>query len=379
MSEPTHVVPTCLANGRPALAVLAKRAYRLVGSSLYPEKTGASIRQAPERGASENPSALEKLVHDTDLFCAAKPLCDLLVLGSAHASRGATPTLDTGVKLGDVRKIVRVWGQRRIRVEAGGRLRFSEPEPFSSAPLGWDAAYGGRDLAAEKRLFPAAKRPFARAHSHGAVAYPRNPAGRGFFIDMDRDRLDGTVAPSQEDPEDPVTPDRLLATSPEDWLDRPVAAGYGAVELLQFPRVACFAMPAHVTPKRPVREVRAGVLTAEDLGPRDPLVPRLDLRAAQCASPGLALAIARKTRLSLWNLWPGREIVEMDLPPEAPELLLEPPGCNAASLPPGLRTVLIEPNEGRVSLVWAGTLEVAAPFQVEACREMRRAARWQMK
>ncbi len=378
-SASTAVVPTRLANGRPALALLAKRTYRLAGSTLAPDREEPPICPDRETATSRNPGALDYLVHESDLFAAARPLCDILVHGSVRPSRGAVKTLDTGVKIGSLKKVVRVWGDRSVAVDAQGRLRFSDPEPFTSMPLTWDNAYGGRDEYAEQRLYPRKKgRLLQPAEDDRArvIGYPRNAAGRGFFIDMDRERLEGALAPNLEDPEDPVTPDRLLARGPFDWMDRPVAACYSPLDVLTFPRAAFFVLPAADPPARPVREVSVGALRREDLIARDILKPRLDLRAAQCAPPGLSVDITGSIRTSLWNLWPGRETLEIDLPPEVPRLVLEPPGCPPAELTAALKTVLFDLDGERVILTWSGSLAAAAPYPAEMCAEMRRAVRW---
>ena len=49
----------------------------------------------------------------------------------------AVKTLETGVKVGSSKKVVRVWGDRTIVVDGRGGLRFSDPAPFSSMPLTW--------------------------------------------------------------------------------------------------------------------------------------------------------------------------------------------------------------------------------------------------
>lgn len=376
------VLNTRLPTGRPALALLTRRAYRVTGTVLSADREERLLQHEPVTAASGNPGALDYLVHESDLFAAARPMCDVLVHGSVRASRGPVKMLDTGVRIGAAKKLVRVWGDRGIALDGQGRLRFSEAEAFGSMPLTWDNAYGGRDAVAEARLFRKKKARFGRPledQGPGIVGYPRNAAGRGFFIDLERERLEGARLPNLEDPEDPVTPDRVLARGPLDWLDRPVAACYSPVDMVTFPRSAFVLMPAFEPPSRPPREVVIGALRQEDLADRDPRRPKLDLRAAQSAPAGLSVAISGRTRVSLWNLWPGRETLEVDLPPEVPHLVLEPPGCPPEELKPELKSVIFDLDRERVDLVWSGAMEVLAPFPEEMCNSMRRAVRWGQK
>jgi hypothetical protein len=295
---------------------------------------------------------LPRFVADSDYFAAAKPSTDVLVQGSAFSTRGPVRMLDTAVSVGPLRKRVRAWGERTIQVLPGGGLSFSRPEPFTEVPITWELAYGGRDEHAEKRLL-APRKAFAPRGAEGrrTFAYPRNRWGRGYHLNVDVERLEGQPAPRLETPEEPIDPARLLAESPRDWKERPTAACYGPMDCTTFPRAAWMLRP-----------------------PGTPL----DARIANCASPGLSGArLQGGERISLWNLHPTREVLEIDLPGDRPRLLLEPPGCGIDDLPALLQTVLIEPAEERVTLTWAAALDVLAPYPAEMCREMRRAVRWE--
>ncbi len=365
-------------SGQPSLAVIVKKTYRIHRGRCVPESGAPPIVEDPRHVESTNRSALDRLAEDTDLISPLKPSTDVLLSGSAHSKRGPVRMLDTGVSVGPLRKQIRVWGQRTVHLDQAGRLRFTEPEPFTVASLAWDHAYGGRDDYAEALPAPGARRSFDRSYreERGAFAYPRNSAGRGFFVDVDRERLQGTLAPHLEDAEDPVLPGRLLARDPLDWLDRPAAASYEPVGWTSFPRVLWWLGADAGSPSRPVHEVRRGAILAQDMAARGIGSPP-DPRAYNCAATGLSGARLRgDERVKLWNLHPEQELAEIDLPGETPRLLLEPPGCGAAELAASLQTVLLRPDEERVTLTWTGALPVAASFPDEMCNTMRRAVQW---
>lgn len=115
----------------------------------------------------------------------------------------------------------------------------------------------------------------------------------------------------------------------------------------------------------------------ENLGLREPGTAP-DPRAYNCAPVGLCgLRLRGNERVSLWNLHPRHEMLEADLPGQAPRLLIQPPGCPVMELPAALQTVLIQPDEERVTVTWTGALRTAAPFPQEVCDSMRRAATWE--
>ena len=80
--------------------------------------------------------------------------------------------------------------------------------------------------------------------------------------------------------------------------------------------------------------------------------------------------------MTLWHLSARADVLELGLPAERPQLLIEPPGTRTFELDPVLGTVLIEPDEDRVTMTWTGALPVAAPYSVDQCEEMRHAVVW---
>jgi hypothetical protein len=183
--------------------------------------------------------------------------------------------------------------------------------------------------------------------------------------------------PNLDDPDDPVEPHRLLAEDALDWVDRPTSASYGPLELTQFPRCMFHLLrPDWRPPARMIRELALGALDPGDLADR-PLRDPVSPRAFNCGPPGLSgVRLRGDERVSLRNLHPRHEILEFDLPGERPRLLVEPPSTRVFELEAKLATVLLEPDEDRVTLTWAGSMPVAAVFPEEMCKEMRHGVLW---
>jgi hypothetical protein len=376
--------------GKSYLSLLAKRTYRFrPGARAEPAREHQDIFEKPVYEESTNPGAFHRLVHDTDRFGPEKPLTDVLVRGRAHSTRGATASLVAAVEVGAAKKQVRVVGNRNVALGMGGRVGFTKPEPFQSMPLTWDHAFGGRDAYAEAKLSDTGT-AFGRSRQGLAalaagtnnpkeggfsISYPRNIAGRGFFLDMDRERIDGASLPNLEDPSDPVVPERLLITDVLDWMDLPAAACFEPIDTFTFPRAVFMVPHASNPPKRPLYELATGAILQADLDdtrfPKIPPNPRL----FNCAPAGLAVCrLLGGEHVKLLNLHPKHEVLEFDLPGERPRMLLEPPGCPVAELSPLLSTISIEPEAQEVTLTWAGKIEVAAPFPAEVIQKVRHAA-----
>jgi hypothetical protein len=368
------------------LTVVANRAYRIrPGARAAPLAIDAPVRMEPRFVPSTNEGATPRLFEDAHLTASGKPLTDVILRGAAHARRGPVTSLDTEVQLGAARKAVRVVGDRRVEVRALGDLAFTAPEPFTSVPLTWDRAYGGRDVWAEERLDGDPRRRFGRpaedaAISLGQLSYPRNGSGRGWFLDVERARIHGAPAPNLEDPTDPVTPGRLLSARSTDWIDRPVAACYEPIGPFTFPRAAFVVPPAFDTPERPIHELRAGAVLDADLRRAFDFQRPPDARAFNAAPAGLAVCrLEGGERGRLTGLHPHHEVLDFQLPDDRPRMLVELPGVGQRTLEPRLGTVLIEPDEERVTLTWAGVIEVAMIYPDEVIRGMRWAVVWSRK
>jgi hypothetical protein len=387
----TSIFSYRMSTGKSYLALVAKRTYRIrPGARAEPTPTSDDepITTEPIYEDSTNPDAGHRLARDTDRFCPEKVLTDILVRGSAFSTRGPVTSLAAAVEVGPAKKQVRVVGDRKVDLQGGGKIGFTRPEAFQRMPLLWDHAFGGRDAYAEAKLSDIGtafnrKRSGLAAYKEGmknpkeggwSVSYPRNIAGRGFYIDMDRERLDGAALPNLEDPADPVTPERLLIADVLDWMDLPVAACFEPIDAFTFPRTLFMLPHAANPPKRPLYELSAGALLKADLEDTRLMKVPPNPRLYNCAPAGLAVCrLSGGERVELSNLHPKHATLEFELPAQRPRLLLEPPGCPPEEMSALLQTVFIEPEEERVTLTWSGKIETAAPFPREMASAIRHA------
>ncbi|MEJ7731855.1 MAG: DUF2169 domain-containing protein [Polyangiaceae bacterium] len=354
------------------IALIAKRAYSFESDREARSILGHDeIVRSPVFGEPDA-HGFRSLAQDTDLFAAEKLLTDVLVDGHVHA-RSSVTRVDVALKVGVVSKRVRVHGDRMFTPGATA-TRFEQPAAFTRLPLTWQRAYGGVDRGTRGHIGSKHWGARKRGGMWPVLAYPRNPLGTGFMTDAEGDGRP-TALPNFEDPDDPVTPARLVPTSPDSWLDLPVAAGFGPIDPLTFPRSLFALCPVFETPRRPVRELATGAVLREELASALERGRPASKRIYNCAPAGQAICrfVGGET-VSLLNLHPERELVHFQLPRTKPQLLVEPPGCRAREVEPLLQTVRIEPDQGRVTLTWAGKLQVAFPFSEEDCARMRAAA-----
>jgi hypothetical protein len=260
-----------------------------------------------------------------------KPATDVLLVGSAWAP-GELPTTWTDVSLvvGPVAKTVRVFGDRVWDAGAAGAVP-SPPTPFVRMPLAWERAFGGTDVT-EK----------------GPTAEPRNPVGLGFRAAGGQKPLDGMPLPNLEDPSAPIS----------SWRDRPPPA--------------CFAP---VAPHWQPRLAYAGTYDEQWQQARAPYLPTdFDARFFQCAPPGLVCPgyLQGGEPVDIRGASPGG-VLSFRLPAIRVQVTFVVDGRSEIRSA-NLDTVLIEPDAGRVSLVWRAVL--ACDKKVLRVNEIRPELQW---
>lgn len=263
------------------------------------------IAEAPAYHGEPGASSL-RVPSDISLL---KPGTDLVVLGSAHAPGGRPVThMDVSLRAGGLARTVRVHGDRFWVSEAGG-YSMTAAQPFRSMPLVWERAYGGSD-------------------DEGTD--PRNPVGIGFRSPGTEPELHGQPVANLEDPEEPIL----------SWRDRPAPVGLAPVDAFWEPRRSL-----------------AGTYDERWQQSRAPFLPEdFDPFFFQFApTPQIAGAHFR-----------GGELVELaGMSPDGPLQFRVPhvPMRHVYVLDgephverPGIDTVILEPDRGRVLLVWRSML-----------------------
>lgn len=239
-----------------------------------------------------------------------KPGTDVLLTGRAWGPQG-TPVREAFVRVlaAERQKVIRVLGDRTWLSDGMP----SVPEPFEAMPLVWERAFGGVHLLEDRTL-----------------AEERNPIGVGFAGKRTAEELTGQPVPNLESLGEPLE------------------------RLGQLLTPVCFAPSApHWLPRRAF----AGTYDEVWQRKRAPYLPAdFDPRFLQCAAP----------ELTFDRYLGGGEPIEVHgASPEGP-IAFPIPAANlcvavkvAGSLEhpaANLETVLLEPDENRVSFTWRAAL-----------------------
>ena len=250
-------------------------------------------------------------------FAPSKRRCDVLLNGSCYAP-GDRPAqhVDVGLKVGSFAKSFKVVGDRVYR---SGLLtqKVSDPQPFTVLPITYDKAYGGVDLPEED----------AATHQW----YPLNHAGVGFHPGASADRLNGKPLPNTEE------------------IGNPVSRPKGSYRPMSFG-------PLGRSWQQRIRF--AGTYDQKWLDNQFPFLPEdFDARYFQSAPEDQQIDYPRG----------GEEVILIHLTPQSRTAFRLPPDLRLPVLfhrreggltevPAVVDTVLLEPDEGRLTLVWRASI-----------------------
>jgi hypothetical protein len=283
------------------------------GTFTLGEKIAVDPRQVPVRAADEcyGDPAATSIKHLSDVSL-PKPAVDLLVVGHAYAPGGSATEVDVTLRLGTGSKTIHVIGDRAWTDGLLG-MKPTPPKPFEKIPLTWERAFGGRDIHPKQ---PDRKK-----------AEERNPAGRGFH--HFQAPAEGIPLPNLHPP----------GQHYRGWKDRPDPI--------------CFAP---ISPGWLPRRSFAGTYDQAWEQSRAPFLPAdFDPRFLQAAPPDQVIpSIAGGEPLELLNASPNGKLA-FTLPRYRVDVrvLLD----NRTHTPPcRIDTVIVEPDEQRVMLIWRAAL-----------------------
>jgi hypothetical protein len=300
-------------NGAEVWLVAVKGTYRIQddGSTELAEQQ-LEVCKEPRFNGKPGESSLR---YESD-FALTKRGTDILLNGHAYAppAMAATSVL-AGIKVADINKSVRVCGDRTWEWRTLLWTRLSEPQPFIRMPLTYERAYGGWD------------RQATDPNRHGMDQ--RNPVGVGFALK--EEHLAGAAVPNVEDPR------RLIGS----WTDRPPPAGFGPIASHWSPRVEL-----------------AGTYDERWEKSRAPLLAdNFDERFYHCAPADQQTQepLRGGEWVDLTNLTPSGAL-RFQLPRVRLGLRTRFARSGFVEHRAALHTVIMEPDEARVMLVWHAAL-----------------------
>lgn len=335
------VLPGETDTGEPIFSVVVKRTYAIqAGKRAEVAPQQRPLVEQDEYFDSRQPHE-SSIRYETDLW-PHKLATDVVVVGAAYAPQGRpVSTMTASVAVGKTRKKIWIVGDRCARFQEGAQPVFTEPLEFTSMEIRYERAYGGVD----RQSFP-----------DMPIFYPRNHVGCGYIVKNTAASVEGVRLPNVEDPEDLLTPARIITGEPDCWNRQPLPQGFGWFHGSWYPRCSFMgAMPPYVDVDEVMREEALGLVPQGQAALAAAFrLPSRDARFFNGASLGLALPYLRSDEhIELENLTPEGSL-HFVLPGEAPAIALDI-GSGENALTPVLHTVVIRPEDREIDMVWRGS------------------------
>ncbi|MDQ2779501.1 MAG: DUF2169 domain-containing protein [Pseudomonadota bacterium] len=350
------VLPGQTPEGKHVLSVLLKRSYRIEAGKPC---TRADEDQLLNAGEVFWETPMNSTVRYESDFVPFKLQTDVVFIARAHAPAGKpVQQFTVSVKVGDRLRRILVTGPRQARFtgEASDPI-FTDPEALTDIDLRYEHAYGGSDVYSDlSTIYP----------------YPRNPLGAGFVVLNKKASVDKLKLPNLEDPQDPLSPQRLCAGDYARWQAQPQPAGLGWVTKTCQPRCTLAGiLPADRATEQQMRAAYAPFVPADQ---RKAYVanglPDMDFRFFNGASEGLSLPFLQGgERVQTEHLAPeGR--LDFVLPNEHPRIGLDI-GLGITAPAVVLHTVQIRLQERALDLVWRAAVPYPGRDWLPQMRKMQ--------
>jgi len=382
MSETIKQISGLNSKGQSILSVIVKRTYKI-------NKDGScSIHNEQQPLITShimNPDNKEEFLWDIDLY-PYKTMTDIVVKGIA---RSVTPikSFEASVEIGNIGTSLTIFADRKLHKSTNGVLQFISENTITETPISYQFAYGGKDLIAEAPLRKIIENDENFKHASKILdvfegspyRYPRNPIGKGYIIDTTAENIEQLQLPNIENPYELLTPETIVCKNVLEWYKMPIPVGTEWIHPGWFPRIAYFGK--YMLPKgldENITEIKNN-LTADSILKSDPH-PRnkyFDFRACNGASLGLqSRQLNGGERCKLTNIHPRQKEFIIQLPNERPKIKVDGRNGKLLKTDPVIHSVIIEPDENRLSMVWCGTGKAIRPYMEEELKTMPFEVKW---
>ncbi|MFC1586467.1 DUF2169 domain-containing protein [Fibrobacterota bacterium] len=350
----TKPIPGTAPDGAAILSVLGKKTYTIKngGKAVPDEEEQLPFHESDEYYGEGNPQT-DAVKYESDLV-AFKPMTDIVVIGNACAPKGKKAYhLDVSCQVGDAKKTLRVFGNRRVYVTGTG-IAFSDPEPFEELPTHYGLAYGGMDEQSEDDM---------------QYAYLKNPVGKGFIVRKNPAALQDLPLPNLEDPAKLLTPGNLVLQKFENWKQYPEPAGLGYTGRNFYPRYTLSGLPPDAYQENEIiRQQHMQQMPEIGTTPSSqppPSTPLMNYQFFNGASPGLQLPYLNGAEdISLVYMDPDHPQFSFQLPGDRPSAWLDA-GEGPEEMQMVLHTVEVLKGSNQLAMVWRGSAYYGGPEAME--------------
>lgn len=318
-----------------------------------------------------------ELLEDDFELIPFKLFTDIVIKGNAYNPDINTSNFQAVVQVADQLNTIQVIGNRKVFYN-GTKLKFTDPENIEKIPLRYDYAYGGRDQGAVDNI-PKLDEEYLKLlpkdidlYGDTFYNYPRNPQGKGYVVESNKNFIETLELPNLEDCDDQLTPDNLIVGNLEMWHKMPLPRCTDWMPNSFFPRIAYTGLFENfLTPKYQLKEVLKGWADKSLFhSTRDNLF-EFNYRFTNAASYGLQLPyIKRQEKIWLKNIHPRIKDFVLTLPKDSPSIWVDGRKGKLLETRPVIHAVVVKPDENKLSIIWRGSGPALRPYFPDELKTM---------
>ena len=365
---------------KPVLAVLVKQTYNI-------NKDGTCALAAEQLPLAEDVVMYSHnnaiLQADLDVYV-QKNYTDVVIKGSAKNYDNA-PQFVAEIIVGKIRHTMAVQGNQKAYLDDRNKIRFSEIEKVETVPLRYDFAYGGKDTEAEKQMQmpPAellASLPDINLYADSPFRYPRNPEGKGYLVEKSKAMIEQLEIPNLQDPEHLLTPENILVGDFNRWIEMPLPYATDWVNPAWVPRIIYTGLIEF--PHSKIAGLKEIEKRWVELNLYDKKNPAKDFNYRFFNGGHYALQTAFDNPVrecTLINIHPTNKKFTIKLPNVRPKIWVDGRKGTLKETIPVMHSIVIEPDENRLSIVWCGRAPALRPYFYEELKTMPFKVEWEGK
>ena len=346
-------------NQDPELALVMKLTYTIKSNGqCVPAEKQLPLIDDPDPYEEVESPLVSPPSWDSDLL-AFKNHTDVVVQGHAYTYSNKITTVDAEVRMPGKSYVVRVHGDRRFDWQSDTPF-FTPAGTFEQMPVSYDRAYGGYDAVFKPKVTDAVLHHLKKAEPQLEMErftechYPRNLAGCGFLIELNRRATENLRVPNLEFPFDPITVERLAVGSTTAWMNGPLPASFDWVHPSWFPRIAYLGLSPEYDLSSKIKEIDLG-WAIPDLMDQMPLIlGGFHPDFQQGASPGLVCQNFKPgSPLLLRNLFPNQPERKIQLASHVPRVNIHVTEKQHLEAESHLNAVIVRPDLDQVVEIWS--------------------------
>jgi hypothetical protein len=362
--------------GRSVLAVLVKQTYT-IDTNGNCTLAGEQLPLVDELVYYQHNEKI--LESDSDLFV-QKIKCDVVVKGKARCYGKAKQLAE--VIIGDIRHIIAVQGNQKAYLDNHGKIQFGEIEHIEEVPLRYDFAYGGKDTEAEKQIqLPNAEimaaLPNQDWYADSPFRYPRNPEGKGYLVEKSKNMIEQLEIPNLQDPEHLLTPENILVGNIDRWFEMPIPYATDWLSHIWIPRLAYTGLIEFPqVMKSSLKEMKMKWVE-KDIYDKKDIAKGFNYRFFNGGHYALQIDPFQNSReCTIINIHPSQKKITIKIPGARPKIWVD--GRKGKLLPtqPVMHTILIEPDENRISITWSGKAPAIRHYGKDELKTMPYKVEW---